>query len=130
MFHLVEFPPATWLQAAQALFALCIGHALCDFPLQGEFIALCKNRRHLVLLKDPERPPSLWLSCMAAHCLIHAGMVWLITGSALLGLVELIAHWVLDTLKCEGKTNFNLDQSLHVACKTLYVIAAWAHWVG
>jgi hypothetical protein len=130
MFPLVEFPPATLLQAAQVLFALCIGHALADFPLQGEFLAMCKNRRYLMRLKDPHRPPGLWISCMAAHCLIHAGMVWAITGCALLGVVELVIHWVLDTLKCEGKTEFNADQLLHVACKVVYVVAGWLHWVS
>ena len=58
----VEFPPTTLLAAAQALFALCIGHALADFPLQGEFLALGKNRRFLVGLGDPARPANIWVA--------------------------------------------------------------------
>ena len=130
MFELVVFPPQTWSQGLQVLFALAIGHALADFPLQGDFLAMCKNRRHLIRLKDPNRPPSMWITCMAAHCLIHAGMVWAVTGSAILGAVEFVIHWVLDTVKCEGKTDFSFDQFLHLACKIVYVIAGMAHWIG
>jgi Protein of unknown function (DUF3307) len=130
MFDLVVFPPQTWSQGLQVLFALAIGHALADFPLQGDFLAMCKNRRYLIRLKDPNRPPSMWITCMAAHCLIHAGMVWAITGSAVLGAVEFVIHWALDTAKCEGRTDFSFDQVLHLSCKIVYVIAGMAHWIG
>ena len=60
---------------------------------------------------------------MAAHCLIHAGAVWLITGSAVLAAIELGVHWLLDTAKCEGKTGFNFDQTMHIVCKAIYVLA-------
>ena len=129
MFDLVVSPPATWSQGLQVLFALAIGHALADFPLQGEFLAMCKNRRHLIRLKDPNLPPEMWVTCMAAHCLIHAGMVWAITGSVVLGAVELVVHWMLDMAKCEGKTGFTLDQIMHILCKVVYVVAGMAHWV-
>ena len=46
---------------------------------------------------------------MSAHCLTHAGFVWLITGSALLGFAEFVIHWIIDALKCEGKTGFEMD---------------------
>lgn len=120
----VEFPPTTLLAAAQALFALCIGHALADFPLQGEFLAIGKNRRFLMALGDPARPAGMWFVCMAAHCLIHAGFVWLITGSSLLAAFEFVLHWAIDTAKCAGKTTFNQDQVLHVVCKAGYVGAS------
>ena len=130
MFELVIFPPQTWSQGLLVLFALAIGHALADFPLQGEFLAMCKNRRHLIQLKDPNLPPGMWVICMAAHCLIHAGAVWAVTGSATLGAIEFVIHWLLDMAKCEGKTDFSFDQSLHLACKIVYVIAGMAHWIG
>ena len=129
MFELVEFPPLDWLTALKALFALCIGHAVADFPLQGEYLATGKNRRFLIRMQDPSRPPHIWVVCMAAHCLIHAGSVWLITGSALLAAVELVIHCAIDVAKCEGKTTFNQDQALHVLCKMAYVGVAWAGWV-
>lgn len=125
MFEPVVFHPQTWLAALQALFALSIGHAVADFPLQGEYLATGKNRRFLLRIQDPSRPVSIWFVCMTVHCLIHAGAVWLITGSSLLGFIEFILHWFIDTIKCEGKTTFNFDQVLHILCKTGYVAAAY-----
>ena len=130
MFELVAFPPQTLLAALQVLFALSIGHAVADFPLQGEFLATGKNRHFLIRMQDPCRPASIWVVCMTVHCLIHAGAVWLITGSALLGLVEFVLHWGIDVAKCEGKTTFNQDQALHLLCKMGYVGAAWGGLVG
>jgi len=126
MFELVEFPPQTLLAALQALFALSIGHAVADYPLQGEYLAIGKNRRFLIRLQDPSRPPQIWVACMGAHCLIHAGTVWIITGSVIVGLAEFMMHWGIDMAKCEGKTSFNQDQILHILCKVAYVGAAYA----
>ncbi len=102
--------------------ALLIAHALCDHPLQGQFLALHKNRHHIPQDKNlPSR--SLWVYCLTAHSLIHAGGVWLVTGSCLLAVVELILHWLIDFLKEERIINLPVDQLLHVSCKVLYVIA-------
>jgi hypothetical protein len=120
---MLEYPCPEWTCAVQLFFALVIGHAVADFPLQGEYLAVGKNRRLLMRLKDPARPPDQWIYCMGAHCLIHAGTVWLISGSAVLGAVELVVHWGLDQAKCEGKTSFAFDQWGHVTCKAVYVIA-------
>ncbi len=126
MSQLLEFPPHTLLAALQALFALSIGHAVGDFPLQGEYLATGKNWRLLKRLQDPSRPERIWVACMTAHCLVHAGLVWVITGSSLFAVIELVLHWAIDVAKCSGKTNFNLDQSLHIICKAGYVAAAYA----
>jgi hypothetical protein len=125
---MLEFPCADWLCAAKVFFALVIGHAVADFPLQGEFLALGKNRRYLERLADPARPPGEWIFCMGAHCLIHAGAVWAVTGSALLGLVELVLHWMLDSAKCAGRISFAVDQWGHVLCKACYVLAGMWFW--
>ncbi len=125
MFDFLEFPPHDLLSALQAFFALCIGHALADFPLQGEYLATAKNRHLLARLQDPARPVSIWVSCMLAHCLIQAGFVWIITGSSLFALVELILHWIIDVAKCGGRTSFNQDQMLHLLCKVGYVLVAY-----
>ena len=130
MSAILEFPPHTLLQALQALFALLIGHAIADFPLQGEYLATGKNRRLLARLQDPARPEQIWIVCMAAHCLIHAGTVWLITGSSLLGLFEFILHWCIDVAKCRGKTTFNQDQTLHLLCKMSYIALGYLHWLS
>ena len=118
--------PVVWLDVASpfiwvhVFFALTIGHALGDFALQSEFMARGKNR-HL-----PPTDPSvgtihrLWIYCLASHCLVHAGLVWLITGSALLGFIELLLHCFIDWLKIERKINFHIDQALHLICKAAY----------
>ncbi|MDA0768410.1 MAG: DUF3307 domain-containing protein [Verrucomicrobia bacterium] len=116
--------------ALLVLFALIIGHALCDFALQPEFIALGKNR-HADLSRffgGKPQPRGLWIHLLGAHCLIHAGAVWIITGSVLLAAVEFVLHAIIDFVKCEGKTSFTADQLLHYGCRILYVIALYLGW--
>lgn len=107
-------------------FALVIGHAVCDFPLQGQFLAAGKNRH--IKMPDPEGEPfpgNLWAYCLTAHSLVHAGMVWLVTGSALFGLIEFVCHWAIDYGKCEKWTNFTGDQALHILCKVGFAVAVY-----
>ncbi|MBK1826250.1 DUF3307 domain-containing protein [Haloferula rosea] len=109
---------------AVLLFALLIGHAICDFALQGEFLSLAKNR-HANLAQffgDKEVPRGLWFHALGAHSLIHAAPVWWITGSVGLAALEVVLHGLIDFAKCEGWTRFSTDQFLHVACKVTYVV--------
>jgi hypothetical protein len=124
MTGLLPFPPHTALEALQVLFLLLAGHALMDYPLQGEFLSTCKNRHLLDDRKDPTRPVSIWPICMTAHCLLHAVMVWAVTGCFVLCLVEFVLHWIIDYAKCENWTTFQQDQWLHILCKIGYVVAA------
>ncbi len=121
MLAILELYPTNPWSAFQLLLALLIGHALCDFPLQGEYLANGKNWRFLKHLQDPSRPPQIWVACMSAHCLIHTGAVWIITGSPLIAVAEFVLHWSIDVAKCRGMTTFNQDQFLHVLCKVAYV---------
>jgi Protein of unknown function (DUF3307) len=107
------------------LFALFIGHALADYPLQGKFLAIRKNRHIKSIDYTGDSPPSLWVYCLSAHSLVHAGAVWVITGSALLGFVEFVLHWLIDFAKCEKWTNFHHDQALHIISKVAYVAAGY-----
>src|SRR5882757_1924577 len=93
-------PPHTLAQGLSLFFALLIGHALADYPLQGDFLALHKNRHY----KDSSRalPPGVWMHCLLNHSLIHAGFVWLITGNVILGLIEMVLHATIDFIKCEN----------------------------
>lgn len=120
--------PTTYGDCAALFFALLIGHAFADFPLQGNFLARHKDRHY----RDPDRqfPDGLWVHCLFAHCLIHAGFVWSITGRVSLGLAELVLHMIFDLLKCEKRTGFHADQLLHVASKALYVLALQRGWVA
>lgn len=105
-------------------FALAIGHALGDYPLQGAFLAAGKNR-HIdssIFSGESEASPILWIHSLTAHCLIQAGMVWIITGSATLALVEFVLHGIIDFLRCEKRIGFTFDQILHFSCKLIYAM--------
>lgn len=111
------------------LFAFVIGHALADFPLQGEFLAMRKNHR-IPLPKGDPSPRTLWIYCLSAHCFIHAGFVWIISGLAVLAIAEFVAHWLIDFAKSEGWTNFHVDQGLHIVCKGAFVVLIQQGIVG
>lgn len=96
------------------LFWLLVGHMICDFPLQGDFLAKGKNHKKPI-------PGFAWQIILFSHALIHAGMVALVTGSLFLAGLELVLHMFIDFLKCEEKFGFVTDQALHYGCKILYV---------
>lgn len=114
--------------------ALLIGHALCDYPLQGDFLARGKNRFNPI-------PGVPWFWCLSAHAAIHAGMVWAVTGHFYFALTELVFHFAIDDTKCSlmhgpgsgamkpsdnyAAKLFNLDQLAHVVCKAAWVLLLW-----
>jgi hypothetical protein len=107
------------LDAPTLLLLLLAGHALADYPLQGDFLAQAKSR-HTKL------GALYWPHALTAHSLIHGGVVTLLTGSALLGLAETVIHGITDWLKCEGKIDLNTDQAIHAACKVAWcVLVMW-----
>lgn len=97
------------------LFWMPVLHAICDYPLQGDFLAKAKNRTAPV-------PGVPWWQALTAHAAIHAGAIGLVTGSVWLALGELIAHWLTDDAKCRGQITFNQDQAIHVACKVTWAL--------
>jgi hypothetical protein len=98
---------------------LFIGHFVCDYPLQGDFLSRAKNRYNPI----PNVPA--W-QALLAHSWIQAGSVLLITHSPALAFFEAIAHSLIDDTKCAGKISYNVDQALHIACKILwYLIFIW-----
>lgn len=101
----------------ELLAKLIIGHAIADYPLQGDFLSRAKNR-------DMPLPGVPWYQAMSAHAVMHGGMVWALTGSLYLGVAEMIAHVVIDDAKCTGKIGFNTDQALHIMCKVAWVSLA------
>ena len=119
------------IPALVLLFAFTIGHALADFPLQGEFLSRGKNRHGppMQLADGKSSPANLWIYLMSAHCLIHAGFVWVICGSVVLALAEFVLHWSIDVAKCEGRTSFATDQWLHILTKAAYVAVLWFGWL-
>lgn len=53
---------------------MLVGHAIADYPLQGDFLAKAKNRR-------APMPGVPWYQALGAHAIIHGGFVGIITGS-------------------------------------------------
>ena len=101
-------------------FAFAIGHALADFPLQGDYLAREKVR-------DQAASAASWVMALSAHALVQAGAVWLISGSISLAAAELGLHWLIDLAKGERRIGLVTDQILHITCKAGYVAAlAWA----
>ncbi len=101
-----------WLMAA---------HALTDYALQSEFIATYKDPNYWDEKRGKVGP---WLWIMSSHALINGGGVALVTGSVVLGVLECVAHFILDTAKCLGVINTHVDQYGHVLTKV-----AWAFLV-
>lgn len=102
------------------LFITLLGwHFIADYPLQGDFLAKAKNR-FAPIMHVP------WYQALGAHALIHGVGVAIITRSLTLGLIEAIAHMVIDDQKCRGNLTYNQDQAWHIGCKLVYVVVlAW-----
>jgi hypothetical protein len=116
------------------LFALVIGHALADYPLQGKFLAIRKNRHIKSIDYSGDSPQHIWVYCLSAHSLVHAGTVWVIvwgfgvvTG-VVYAFLEFLLHWFIDFAKCEKWTNFHQDQALHLLSKVFFVAAIYWGW--
>ena len=103
----------------ETLLLLLVGHALADYPLQGDFLAKAKNRANPI-------PGIPWYHGLIPHAAIHGGFVGVITGNVWLGLVEFAVHCLIDDAKCMGRISYNTDQALHVGCKALWVAALLA----
>lgn len=96
------------------LLLLIVGHALADYPLQGDFISKFKNPNEKL------NGEVVWPWILGSHASIHGVFVGVLTGSILLGLAETVAHWFIDLLKCKGQISFAEDQTLHLICKVFW----------
>lgn len=93
---------------------LLIGlHALCDYPLQGDFLARGKSHRNPL-------PGVPWYQCLFAHAAIHGLAVGIVLGPWF-GVSEFAAHAMTDYLKSSGVFSFNVDQGIHLGCKLTWV---------
>lgn len=100
-------------------FQLIVVHAVADFVLQPEVMGAGKNRHHDIHNRVGKNFPP-WYYWLVAHALTHGGLVYLVTGSVILGMVETLLHGLIDFAKCEDWINFHQDQALHVVCKATY----------
>jgi hypothetical protein len=103
---------------------LILAHFVCDYPLQGDNLALGKNRN-----VDPKRYGVDWQYWMLAHAATHGMAVSLLTGRPVLGLIETAAHFVIDFTRCEKWISLHLDQALHILCKAGYALAITNGWI-
>jgi len=95
---------------------LLAAHFLCDYPLQGDYMAQAKNRH------TPAGANGIWIHVLIGHAVIHGAAVGIITGSPVLGLAEVAVHWLTDFLKCEKRISYHVDQAIHIAAKVLWVV--------
>lgn len=102
------------MKGIQLFARFCVMHFLCDFPLQGDFLA--KGKDHTKPL-----PGVPWFWCLLAHGVLQGAGVGIVSGSLALGAAEMIFHMAIDYGKCAGWYGFTFDQLLHLACK-----AGWA----
>jgi hypothetical protein len=108
------------------LLFLLAGHALMDYALQSEAMAVCKCRR----ANHPLQQSVPWYYWLTAHSLLHGAAVGLLLRWAeydwylavWFAAAETIAHWLIDFGKCEKLYGIHIDQGLHVLCK----VAWWA----
>lgn len=100
----------------ELVFLLLAWHAVADYPLQGDFLASAKDPASKI--NEAKR---IWPHALAAHSAIHAGGVFVITGSVVLGAVEFVLHAVTDFGKCTGWYGYHTDQALHVLTKVAIV---------
>lgn len=103
------------MTAIALLFWLLVMHALCDFPLQGNYLSAAKRAGAAAMH---------WSYALTWHSLIHAGAVALVTGSIAIGILELVSHWSIDFTKTRGRITDNFDQFLHIACKLAWMVIA------
>lgn len=101
---------------------LMMGHALAD-GLQGRLSAM--KRR---VGPCGAKPLSAWLPWLALHGALHGLATAVALGSVRAGLMEALAHALIDWGKCEGKYGARanaIDQALHVGCKVAW-LAMWS----
>ena len=109
-------------------FQFLVGHALGDYVFQRDIMAKSKSR-HAEIFKSVSTGFPAWYYWLISHALVHGGIVFLITGSALLGAIETVLHTIIDYCKCEHWINLNVDQALHILCKLAYIYIIYQGWV-
>ena len=108
------------------LFFLLAGHALADYALQTEPMAVCKCRR----AEHPLQATVPWFYWLTAHALIHGATIGFLVrwfgfdwnAAVGLGLAEMTAHWVIDYAKCNRFFGIHIDQALHALCKIAWFV--------
>lgn len=90
------------------LWWLIVGHFLCDYPLQNDYLAVHKNP----IINGKKN--SEWFICLFAHSSIHTLPVMWLTGRVELAMVMLVTHMIIDYVRCKQWIHFWQDQFLHI----------------
>jgi hypothetical protein len=112
------------------LFFFVAGHALMDYSLQTDPMAVCKCRR----ANNPIQRSVPWFYWLTAHALLHGAAVGIIVwwgyrdlwGNDIwnvaigFAIAETVIHWLIDLGKCEKLYGIHVDQSLHLICKVIW----------
>jgi hypothetical protein len=107
------------------LFYLLAGHALMDYPLQGDAMSREKCRRS----DTPLQKAVPWYYWLTFHALLHglavAVVVQFVAGfdqrtAVAYGIAETVIHWFIDFGKCERLYSIHMDQFLHITCKVVW----------
>ena len=101
------------------LFYLLCGHALADYAFQSDFMANRKQPRFPETLHDAYGP---WWWWMLAHSLINGMLVGSILHWWVLGLLETLVHFGLDTAKGMGQLTTTQDQVGHLLSKVVWML--------
>ena len=109
-------------------FQFLVAHAFGDYVFQRDIMAKSKSR-HALIYKTASPSFPGWFYWLFSHALVHGGLVFLISGSLLLGGIETVLHTIIDFTKCEHWINLHVDQALHIACKLAYVYVIYHGWV-
>jgi hypothetical protein len=109
-------------------FQFLVGHALGDYVFQRDIMATSKSR-HAEVYKTAGPGFPGWYYWLFSHALVHGGLVFLISGSALLGIIETVLHTIIDYSKCEHWIGLHFDQVLHLLCKVAYIYIIFQGWV-
>ena len=93
---------------------LIAAHFLCDFALQGDYMAR---------VKKPYAFPE-WGWALSGHAIIHGAAVTWILGNLFLGLAEMFVHLVTDAVKCQDRISYHTDQWIHLISKCAWLALA------
>lgn len=113
----------------ELLFYLMGFHVFADFALQTDWLYRAKNHRLPEGAEIVDFGLPQWPLILVSHAVIHGAGAAYLTGSVLIGIIEIVAHGVIDYLKSDGKIGIYTDQTLHIACKAVWAWAVIMAWV-
>jgi len=109
--QIVDEPHGVVCVMIRLLFELILGHFFADIALQDIWMA--ETKRAFGEGYD-------WVMLHIAHGMMHAMVVYLITNSMVLALVELVTHVGFDYAKCRDMMGIFEDQICHLVMKIIY----------